>query len=72
MKREGGYTSKRAVKQLQSGARGRCIASYLFEKYKSEGSNSSYRVVSFERRSAVLYQLCHFSSKRLEEKWHNW
>ena len=20
----------------------------------------------------VLYQLCHFSSKRLEEKWHNW
>jgi len=22
--------------------------------------------------SAVLYQLCHFSSKRLEEKWHNW
>ena len=23
-------------------------------------------------KSAVLYQLCHFSSKRLEEKWHNW
>jgi len=21
---------------------------------------------------AVLYQVCHFSSKRLEEKWHNW
>ena len=25
-----------------------------------------------QRKSAVLYQLCHFSSKRLEEKWHNW
>jgi len=24
------------------------------------------------RKSAVLYQLCHFSSKRFEEKWHNW
>ena len=21
---------------------------------------------------AVVYQLCHFSSQRLEEKWHNW
>ena len=25
-----------------------------------------------QRKSAVLYQLCHVSSKRLEEKWHNW
>jgi len=23
-------------------------------------------------KSAVLYQLCHISSKRSEEKWHNW
>jgi len=27
---------------------------------------------TMQRKSAVLYQLCHFPSKRLEEKWHNW
>jgi len=27
---------------------------------------------SAQREGAVLYQLCHLSSKRLEEKWHNW
>ena len=27
---------------------------------------------TLQRKSAVLYQLCHISSKRLEEKWHNW
>ena len=25
-----------------------------------------------QRKGGVLYQLCHFSSKRLDEKWHNW
>jgi len=27
---------------------------------------------ALQRKSAVLHQLCHFSLKRLEEKWHNW
>jgi len=29
-------------------------------------------VAVFYRKSAVLYQLCHSPSMRLEEKWHTW
>jgi len=30
------------------------------------------KAVVLQRKSAVLYQLCQVSSKRLEETWHNW
>jgi len=30
------------------------------------------RLVTRVNPSTVLYQICHFTSKRLEEKWHNW
>ena len=33
---------------------------------------SVHTASSLLRKSAVLYQLCHFDSKRLEEKWHTW
>jgi len=52
---------------------------YLEEKWHNWYSKlCGNRVSAFqkadvlERKSAVLYQLCHFTSKRLEEKWHNW
>ena len=30
------------------------------------------RLVTRVTPSTVLYQMCHFTSKRLNEKWHNW